>query len=129
MAIEVLNTYDFNEATDFEGLMPKAIDALGGVGTSEEVVEWMGDKALGSDSLEVVDVMTVAGAEVSGAVDENDSWWVNNGTPANGKSESAGEESGSDNDDTANGGNDNAGEETGDDNADTNIPVVNGEDD
>ena len=53
-----MQNYDFVEGTEFEGLMPKAIDAAGGVGTNENqpTVEFMGAKALGHDQLEVVDV-------------------------------------------------------------------------
>lgn len=54
---ELMN-YDFIEGTEFEGLMPKAIDAAGGVGTNEDqpTVEFMGAAALGHDQLQVVDV-------------------------------------------------------------------------
>ena len=54
---EMMN-YDFIEGTEFVGLMPKAIDANGGVGTNDEqpVVEFMGAKALGHDQLQTVDV-------------------------------------------------------------------------
>lgn len=61
--------YDFIEGTEFEGLMPKAIDANGGVGTNDEqpVVEFMGAAALGHDQLQVVDVEKFF--EENGAVD------------------------------------------------------------
>lgn len=54
---EMMN-YDFIEGIEFEGLMPKAIDASGGVGTNDEqpLIEFMGAKALGHDQLEIVDV-------------------------------------------------------------------------
>ena len=54
---EMMN-YDFIEGTEFEGLMPKAIDAAGGVGTNDKQpgIEFMGAKALGHDQLQVVDV-------------------------------------------------------------------------
>lgn len=52
---EMMN-YDFIEGTEFEGLMPKAIDKTGGVGSSEENVHFMGVAARGMDALEVVDV-------------------------------------------------------------------------
>jgi hypothetical protein len=50
--------YDFVEGIEFEGLMPKAIDAAGGVGVNDNQpkVEFMGAKALGHEPLEVVDV-------------------------------------------------------------------------
>lgn len=53
-----MKRYDFIEGTEFEGLMPHAIDAKGGIGTREgqPLVEFMGAKALGHDQLEVVDV-------------------------------------------------------------------------
>lgn len=51
---EMMN-YDFIEGIEFEGLMPKAIEKIGGVGASEENVEFCGFKALGSDALEVID--------------------------------------------------------------------------
>ena len=65
---ELMN-YDFKEGTEFDGLMPKAIDANGGVGTNENqpTVEFMGAKALGHDQLEVVDVEKFF--EENGAVD------------------------------------------------------------
>lgn len=56
---EDMMRYDFVEGIEFEGLMPKAIDKIGGVGSSEENVHFMGYKALGSDALEVVDVEKV----------------------------------------------------------------------
>lgn len=64
-----MNTYDYVEGTEFDGLMPKAIDAAGGVGTNEEqpTVEFMGAKALGHDQLQVVDVEKFF--EENGAVD------------------------------------------------------------
>ena len=64
-----MQNYDFVEGTEFEGLMPKAIDAAGGVGTNDEqpVVEFMGAAALGHDQLEVVDVEKFF--EENGAVD------------------------------------------------------------
>ena len=52
---ELMN-YDFVEGVEFEGLMPKAIDKIGGVGHSDENVPFFGFEALGMDSLEVVDV-------------------------------------------------------------------------
>ena len=50
--------YDFVEGIEFEGLMPHAIDATGGVGVNDNQprVEFMGAKALGHEQLEVVDV-------------------------------------------------------------------------
>lgn len=53
---ELMN-YDFIEGTEFEGLMPKAIDAAGGVGTNDEQpgVKFMGG-VHGHDQLQVVDV-------------------------------------------------------------------------
>lgn len=57
---EMMN-YDFVEGIEFEGLMPKAIDAIGGVGVNDDqpVVEFMGFRALGSDPLEVIDTEKV----------------------------------------------------------------------
>lgn len=56
--IEEMRRYDFVEGVEFEGLMPKAIDAAGGVGVNDKQpnVEFMGARALGHDQLEVVDV-------------------------------------------------------------------------
>jgi len=61
---EMMN-YDFVEGTEFNGLMPKAIDAIGGVGVNDEqpVVEFMGFRALGSDPLEIVDAEKVFGEQ------------------------------------------------------------------
>lgn len=55
---EEMMRYDFVEGIEFEGLMPKAIDANGGIGVTKEQpnVEFMGARALGHDQLEVVDV-------------------------------------------------------------------------
>lgn len=55
---EEMRRYDFVEGVEFEGLMPKAIDAAGGVGVNDKQpnVEFMGARALGHDQLEVVDV-------------------------------------------------------------------------
>lgn len=54
---EMMN-YDFIEGVEFEGLMPKAIDAAGGVGVNDKqpTVKFFGAAALGHDALEVVDV-------------------------------------------------------------------------
>lgn len=57
---EMMN-YDFIEGVEFEGLMPKAIDKIGGVGHSDENVRFFGFEARGMDSLEVVDVEKVFG--------------------------------------------------------------------
>ena len=57
---EMMN-YDFIEGIEFEGLMPKAIDKIGGVGHSDENVSFFGFEARGMDSLEVVDVEKVFG--------------------------------------------------------------------
>ena len=56
--IEEMRRYDFVEGVEFEGLMPKAIDAADGVGVNDKQpnVEFMGARALGHDQLEVVDV-------------------------------------------------------------------------
>lgn len=58
MKNEEMKRYDFVEGVDFEGLMPKAIDAAGGVGVNDKQpnVGFMGAAALGHDQLEVVDV-------------------------------------------------------------------------
>lgn len=60
---EMMN-YDFIEGTEFEGLMPKAIEKIGGIGASEESVALFPDATdvsattvfRGHDALEVVDV-------------------------------------------------------------------------
>lgn len=53
-----MRNYDFVEGTEFEGLMPHAIDANGGIGVKEDQpnVAYHGFKALGHDQLEIVDV-------------------------------------------------------------------------
>lgn len=56
---DFLNTYDFVEGTDFEGLMPAVMETLGDdyvTGKSDENVHYHGFMALGSDSLEVIDI-------------------------------------------------------------------------
>ena len=54
---EMMN-YDHVEGIEFEGLIPHAIDAIGGVGVNDDQpnVHFMGVKALGHDQMEVVDV-------------------------------------------------------------------------
>lgn len=56
--IEEMRRYDYVEGVEFEGLMPKAIDAASGVGVNDKQpnVGFMGAAALGHDQLEVVDV-------------------------------------------------------------------------
>ena len=53
-----LNQYDYSEGIEFEGLMPKVMDAEGidTTGTSDKNVKFFGFDAKGSDSLEVVDI-------------------------------------------------------------------------
>lgn len=56
---DFLSTYDFVEGTDFEGLMPAVMETLGEdyvTGKSDENVHYHGFMALGSDSLEVIDI-------------------------------------------------------------------------
>ena len=51
-----LNQYDFIEGADFDGLMPKVMEALGmTIGTSDKSVKWFGADGKGMDSLEVID--------------------------------------------------------------------------
>ena len=67
---EMMN-YDFVEGTEFEGLMPKAIDANGGVGTNDEqpTVKFMGGHR-GHDQLQVVDVEKFFEEQASGSSGE-----------------------------------------------------------
>jgi hypothetical protein len=53
---ELMN-YDYVEGIEFEGLMPHAIDKIGGVGVNDNQpnVHFMGVEALGHDQLEIVD--------------------------------------------------------------------------
>ena len=51
---EIMN-YDFNEATAFDGLMPKAAEIIGTIGESEVSVHVHGMEAKGVDALEVMD--------------------------------------------------------------------------
>lgn len=74
---DFLSTYDFVEGTDFEGLMPAVMETLGGdyvTGKSDENVHYHGFMALGSDSLEVIDVAAFyksEGNESSSNTDDN----------------------------------------------------------
>jgi hypothetical protein len=52
---EMMN-YDYNEGTDFVGLMPKAAEMIGTIGDSDVSVHVHGKDAKGVDALEVVDV-------------------------------------------------------------------------
>lgn len=49
-----MKNYDFVEGADFEGMVPKVINDVGGIGSGSSVA-FMGVAALGSDPLEVVD--------------------------------------------------------------------------
>ena len=82
---EMMN-YDFIEGIEFEGLMPHAIDSIGGVGTNDDqpIVKFMGFEALGHDQMEVVDVEKLFEGEGSG---ENS---------GEGSGEGSGEQSGGD---------------------------------
>ena len=53
-----LNQYDYVEGIEFNGLMPKLMEADGvdTTGTSDTNVKFFGFNAKGSDSLEVVDI-------------------------------------------------------------------------
>ena len=57
-----LKTYDINEGTAFDGLMPKIANKIGVCGASEVNVPCHGYKAKGMDSLEVIDIEAVWGA-------------------------------------------------------------------
>lgn len=50
-----LMTYDFNEAVEFEGVMPKIAEKVGTVGASDAVVPMHGMDAKGMDALEIMD--------------------------------------------------------------------------
>lgn len=54
-----MQNYDFVEGTEFEGLMPKAIAKIGGIGAGNNVPE-SGRFARGVDPMEVVDVHGLA---------------------------------------------------------------------
>lgn len=51
--------YGFNETTSFESFKTKIAKKVGSVGASKMVVKMHGEDALGSDSLEVIDVTAV----------------------------------------------------------------------
>ena len=76
---EMMN-YDFIEGAEFEGLMPKVIEKIGGVGASETNVSLFPDVAktnavpefLGHDALEVVDVEALEDKKDKGSSDGSD---------------------------------------------------------
>jgi hypothetical protein len=68
---EMMN-YGFNEATAFNGVMPKIAKKVGTVGASNVSVEMHGVKANGMDSLEVMDCQAAFGDEESGDSDEDE---------------------------------------------------------
>ena len=49
-------SYDFKEGVAFDGLMPKAAEKIGVIGSSEVSVHLHGKDAKGTDSLEVMDI-------------------------------------------------------------------------
>jgi hypothetical protein len=51
--------YDYNEAVDFEGIMPAAAEKIGVIGGSDIIVEAHGHLANGMDALETVDIEKV----------------------------------------------------------------------
>ena len=53
--------YGYREGVAFKGLMPNAIDILGGIGASSVNVEMHGVKAKGMDALEVIDNSAIWG--------------------------------------------------------------------
>lgn len=60
-----LMNYDYKEGVEFEGLMPKAAEKIGTVGTSNVVVGMHGMAAKGMDALEIVDVQVAFDDEES----------------------------------------------------------------
>ena len=61
---EMMN-YGFQEATAFEGVMPKVAEKIGTVGASDVNVKMHGAEAKGMDALEVVDVQAAFNEEAS----------------------------------------------------------------
>ena len=68
-----LNQYDYVEGIEFNGLMPKLMEADGvdTTGTSDTNVKFFGFNAKGSDSLEVVDIDALNEKESEGNGGEN----------------------------------------------------------
>lgn len=85
-----LNQYDYAEGIEFNGLMPKLMEADGvdTTGTSDTNVKFFGFDAKGSDALEVIDIEALqedeSGNESNGGNEDNGGNENNGGSEDNG---------------------------------------------
>lgn len=66
-----LMSYDYNEGTSFEGMMPHVAEKIGTIGNSNVTVEMHGHLVNGVDALEVINIeKAFETTEATEAVDE-----------------------------------------------------------